>query len=72
MSLLPAHCPVRGYNSACFLAADPAVANGMAWSELLDALFINNYETDPTLSWQYFGSASGFLRRYPGTIPLNL
>ena len=39
---------------------------GIRWSEYLDLLFVNNYEMDPSLSWQYFGSSSGFLRRYPG------
>ncbi|KAG5895094.1 hypothetical protein JTB14_023267 [Gonioctena quinquepunctata] len=46
--------------------SDPDVMNAMQWSEHLDPLFINNYETDPSLSWQFFGSSSGFLRRYPG------
>lgn len=40
--------------------------NAIQWSENLDPLFINNYEGDPSLSWQFFGSSSGFLRRYPG------
>ncbi|KAE8749998.1 hypothetical protein FOCC_FOCC003122 [Frankliniella occidentalis] len=65
------HLPVNTNRSSTMLAQDvserdPSVANSMVWSELLDALYINNYETDPTLSWQYFGSATGFLRRYPG------
>nr|CAD7588141.1 unnamed protein product [Timema genevievae] len=44
---------------------DAAVKNAIEWSGYLDPLFENNYETDPSLSWQYFGSSSGFLRRYP-------
>lgn len=46
--------------------ADAEVASGLQWSEYLDPLFVNNYESDPSLSWQYFGSTSGFLRRFPG------
>ncbi|XP_058802491.1 voltage-dependent calcium channel subunit alpha-2/delta-3 isoform X2 [Phymastichus coffea] len=44
---------------------DADVASGLQWSEYLDPLFVNNYESDPSLSWQYFGSTSGFLRRFP-------
>jgi len=40
--------------------------SAVAWSELLEPLFINNYESDPGLSWQYFGSSAGFTRLYPG------
>jgi len=46
--------------------AEPEVLNAIKWSEHLDPLFVNNYEMDPSLSWQYFGSSTGFLRRYPG------
>ncbi|CAG9816549.1 unnamed protein product [Phaedon cochleariae] len=45
---------------------DPDVMNAIQWSEHLDPLYINNYEGDPSLSWQFFGSSTGFLRRYPG------
>ncbi|XP_072758498.1 voltage-dependent calcium channel subunit stolid isoform X2 [Anoplolepis gracilipes] len=41
------------------------VASGIQWSEYLDLLFVNNYESDPTLSWQYYGATAGFLRRFP-------
>ncbi|XP_066903805.1 voltage-dependent calcium channel subunit alpha-2/delta-4 isoform X1 [Halyomorpha halys] len=44
---------------------DKQVLNALKWSEHLDPVFVNNYEVDPTLSWQYFGSATGFLRRFP-------
>nr|XP_022915064.1 voltage-dependent calcium channel subunit alpha-2/delta-3 isoform X1 [Onthophagus taurus] len=45
--------------------SDPDVINSIQRSEHLDPLFVNNYEDDPSLSWQYFGSSSGYLRRYP-------
>ncbi|GLH11946.1 uncharacterized protein GBIM_16642 [Gryllus bimaculatus] len=47
--------------------SNPDVMNAIKWSEQLDPLFVSNYEMDPSLSWQYFGSASGFLRRYPAS-----
>ncbi|XP_023166211.2 voltage-dependent calcium channel subunit alpha-2/delta-3 isoform X1 [Drosophila hydei] len=43
------------------------VKSALQWSAHLDPLFQNNLERDPALSWQYFGSSSGFLRRFPGT-----
>lgn len=46
--------------------SDREVAAGIQWSEYLDLLFVNNYESDSSLSWQYYGATSGFLRRFPG------
>lgn len=46
--------------------SDENVRAGLMWSEGLDAVFKENYLADPTLLWQYFGSAQGFLRTYPG------
>ncbi|XP_037897519.1 voltage-dependent calcium channel subunit alpha-2/delta-3 isoform X2 [Glossina fuscipes] len=43
------------------------VKAALQWSSHLDPLFQNNLERDPALSWQYFGSTTGFLRRFPGT-----
>lgn len=41
-------------------------------SEALNDVFIDNFQKDPTLTWQYFGSASGFFRLYPGGEPRTL
>ncbi|XP_061385682.1 voltage-dependent calcium channel subunit alpha-2/delta-3 isoform X1 [Danaus plexippus] len=53
------HVPTNVYAWA------PEVIKGIHWSEGLDNHFINNYQSDPTLSWQYFGSSTGFMRHYP-------
>lgn len=53
------------FTNAEELSADEQAA--IAWSSHLDPLFANNLERDSALSWQYFGSRSGFLRRFPGT-----
>ncbi|CAH1392783.1 unnamed protein product [Nezara viridula] len=41
------------------------VKKSLLWSEELDETFITNFHADPTMSWQYFGSSTGFLRHYP-------
>lgn len=46
------------------LATD--VLKALKWSENLDETFKKNYEIDPRLSWQYFGSTTGFMRQFPG------
>jgi hypothetical protein len=49
-----------------FLLA-PETQSALGWSAHLDSLFENNLERDAGLSWQYFGSSTGFMRRFPGT-----
>ncbi|XP_072027296.1 LOW QUALITY PROTEIN: voltage-dependent calcium channel subunit alpha-2/delta-3-like [Amphiura filiformis] len=44
----------------------PEILNGINETESLDKVFIANYEQDPTLTWQYFGSKYGFFRNFPG------
>ncbi|KAH9641729.1 hypothetical protein HF086_003855 [Spodoptera exigua] len=40
--------------------------NAILWSKGLNDIFLKNYNSDPSLSWQYFGSSHGILRFYPG------
>lgn len=50
-----------------FHCLESNVQSSVAWSAHLDPIFANNLERDAALSWQYFGSTSGFIRRFPGT-----
>ncbi|XP_038668704.1 voltage-dependent calcium channel subunit alpha-2/delta-3 isoform X2 [Scyliorhinus canicula] len=60
ISLSDVQIPTNKYNK------DPAIVNGVSWSEALNKIFVDNFERDPSLLWQYFGSANGFFRQYPG------
>lgn len=51
-----------------FYPTDPDILNGVYMSEALNDVFVNNFQKDPTLTWQYFGSSTGFFRLYPGNI----
>ncbi|XP_063087394.1 voltage-dependent calcium channel subunit alpha-2/delta-4 isoform X1 [Cavia porcellus] len=52
--------PTNVYNK------DPDILNGVYMSEALNPVFVENFQRDPTLTWQYFGSSTGFFRIYPG------
>uniref|UniRef100_A0A8C1S2A0 Calcium voltage-gated channel auxiliary subunit alpha2delta 4 n=1 Tax=Cyprinus carpio TaxID=7962 RepID=A0A8C1S2A0_CYPCA len=52
--------PTNVYNK------DTDILNGVFMSEALNEVFTSNFEKDPTLTWQYFGSSTGFFRLYPG------
>uniref|UniRef100_A0A3B3XJW7 VWFA domain-containing protein n=1 Tax=Poecilia mexicana TaxID=48701 RepID=A0A3B3XJW7_9TELE len=65
LSLSVVQVPTNMYNK------DPDIMNGVYWSEALNKVFVENFERDPTLIWQYFGSAKGFFRQYPGEIKWN-
>lgn len=47
-------------------------ASAIEWSENLDQVFVQNYNSDPALSWQFFGSSSGVMRHYPGNVPATI
>ncbi|KAL1110506.1 hypothetical protein AAG570_008034 [Ranatra chinensis] len=53
------HVPTNVYDRS------PEVLHGIKWSANLDDIFVSNYRQDPTLSWQYFGSSTGFMRQFP-------
>ncbi|XP_008151608.2 voltage-dependent calcium channel subunit alpha-2/delta-4 [Eptesicus fuscus] len=59
-SLSSVQLPTNVYNK------DPDILNGVYMSEALNAVFVENFQRDPTLTWQYFGSSTGFFRIYPG------
>lgn len=46
--------------------------NTIKWTSELNKYFKENEKNDPSLLWQYFGSAEGVYRVYPGKIQLNL
>uniref|UniRef100_G1T3K7 Calcium voltage-gated channel auxiliary subunit alpha2delta 3 n=1 Tax=Oryctolagus cuniculus TaxID=9986 RepID=G1T3K7_RABIT len=60
ISLSDVQVPTNMYNK------EPAIVNGVYWSESLHKGFVDNFDRDPSLIWQYFGSAKGFFRQYPG------
>ncbi|XP_055682880.1 voltage-dependent calcium channel subunit alpha-2/delta-3 [Lutzomyia longipalpis] len=53
------HVPTNVYDRSL------RVVEALLWSEALDEVFVQNYNSDPALSWQYFGSYTGILRHYP-------
>uniref|UniRef100_A0A2K6SER8 Calcium voltage-gated channel auxiliary subunit alpha2delta 4 n=1 Tax=Saimiri boliviensis boliviensis TaxID=39432 RepID=A0A2K6SER8_SAIBB len=61
-SISSVQLPTNVYNK------DPEILNGVYMSEALNAVFVENFQRDPTLTWQYFGSATGFFRIYPGIL----
>ncbi|KAG9483621.1 hypothetical protein GDO78_009508, partial [Eleutherodactylus coqui] len=60
ITLSDVQVPTNVYNK------DPEIVNGIYWSESLNKVFVDNFDRDPSLIWQYFGSAKGFFRQYPG------
>ncbi|XP_050520547.1 voltage-dependent calcium channel subunit alpha-2/delta-3 isoform X2 [Daktulosphaira vitifoliae] len=59
LSYSSVHVPTYVYDRAS------DVLKSIKWSENLDAIFDFNYRNDPRMSWQYFGSTTGFMRQYP-------
>lgn len=60
LSVSSVHVPTNVFDRADNVLKD------IQWSEKLDSVFKDNYKNDPTLSWQFFGSSTGFMRQYPG------
>lgn len=53
------HVPINVYGKGS------DVVNHVKWSEGLTQVFKNNLAFDPYLSWQFFGSNTGFMRIWP-------
>lgn len=49
-----------------FSFSAPVILNGIQWSKKLDPIFKQNRKETSDLRWQYYCSADGFLRIYPG------
>ncbi|CAG7726119.1 unnamed protein product [Allacma fusca] len=60
LNLSTVHVPTSIYDQ------DENILEAIFWSKDLDVAFTSNYKSYPTLSWQYFGSSTGFLRQFPG------
>ncbi|XP_029422669.1 LOW QUALITY PROTEIN: voltage-dependent calcium channel subunit alpha-2/delta-4 [Nannospalax galili] len=60
VSMSSVQLPTNVYNK------DPDILNGVYMSEALNPVFVKNFQRDLTLTWQYFGSSTGFFRIYPG------
>ena len=60
------HVPTNVYDG------EPKVINAIDWSRKLDDTFKDNYQRDPSLSWQFFGSSTGFLRQVLSSLLLFL
>lgn len=63
ISLSAVHVPTNVFDGA------PDVMKGIYWSKRLNRIFIDNFDSDPSLSWQFFGSSTGFMRQFPGNCP---
>ncbi|XP_037933678.1 voltage-dependent calcium channel subunit alpha-2/delta-3 isoform X2 [Teleopsis dalmanni] len=61
LSVSSVHVPTNVFDRAL------DVIKGIQWSENLDQIFRDNYKNDPTLSWQFFGSSTGFMRQFPAS-----
>ncbi|XP_017839483.1 voltage-dependent calcium channel subunit alpha-2/delta-3 isoform X1 [Drosophila busckii] len=70
-SVSSVHVPVNVFDRAS------DVIKAIQWSENLDQIFRDNYKNDPSLSWQFFGSSTGFMRQFPASkwkkdVPVDL
>ncbi|XP_012158021.1 voltage-dependent calcium channel subunit alpha-2/delta-3 isoform X4 [Ceratitis capitata] len=59
LSVSSVHVPLNVFDRAA------EVIKSIQWSENLDQIFRDNYKNDPTLSWQFYGSSTGFMRQFP-------
>lgn len=55
------------YAISCQIFKGAKTLKAIMWTEELDEVFRQNYQADPALSWQYFGSDTGILRHYPAS-----